>query len=86
MTEPGIGQGAARGPHVQPGGAIAPVTGEHIVGEVAGRSPRAMAVIQEMGLNHCCGAHLTLTQAAASAGVPVEVVLRRLDEVLAGPA
>jgi iron-sulfur cluster repair protein YtfE (RIC family) len=62
------------------------LTGEHTVGEAAGRSPRALAVIQEFGLDHCCGAHLTLTQAAATAGVRVEAVLRRLDDVLAGPA
>jgi iron-sulfur cluster repair protein YtfE (RIC family) len=61
------------------------LTGEHTVGEAARRSPRALAVIQELGLNHCCGAHLTLTQASATAGVPVETVLRRLDDVLAGP-
>lgn len=66
----------------KPGQAL---TGEHTVGEAASRSPRALAVIQELGLNHCCGAHLTLTQASATAGVPVEAVLRRLDDVLAGP-
>jgi iron-sulfur cluster repair protein YtfE (RIC family) len=62
-----------------------PITGDYTVGEAAGRAPGALAVIQELGLNHCCGAHLTLTQAAASAGVPVDLVLRRLNEVLAGP-
>jgi len=67
----------------KPGQAL---TGEHTVGEVASRSPRVLAVIQEFGLNHCCGAHLTLTQASATAGVPIETVLRRLNDVLAGPA
>jgi iron-sulfur cluster repair protein YtfE (RIC family) len=66
----------------KPGQAL---SGEDTVGEVASRSPRALAVIQELGLNHCCGAHLTLTQASATAGVPVEAVLRRLDDVLARP-
>ena len=40
-------------------------------------------VFEALGLNHCCGAHLTLTEAAASAGVPLERVLASLGERLA---
>jgi iron-sulfur cluster repair protein YtfE (RIC family) len=35
--------------------------------------------MKEMGINHCCGAHLTPTEAAASAGVALEALLRALS-------
>jgi iron-sulfur cluster repair protein YtfE (RIC family) len=54
------------------------------VATIAKRSPRALEAMKALGLNHCCGAHLTLVEAAASAGVPLEIVLARLDEALAG--
>ena len=56
------------------------------VQSVSDRSPRALETMKSLGLNHCCGAHLSLEEAAASAGVPVETVLARLDEALAGEA
>jgi iron-sulfur cluster repair protein YtfE (RIC family) len=40
--------------------------------------PGALEVLQRFGLNHCCGAHLSLRESAASAGVPVEDVLEAL--------
>lgn len=54
------------------------------VATVSKQSPRALEVLKELGINHCCGAHLTLVEAAASAGVSLETVLARLDEALAG--
>ena len=45
--------------------------------------PELRPVFEDLGLNHCCGAHLTLTEAAASAGVPLERVLASLRERLA---
>ena len=35
--------------------------------------------MKEMGINHCCGAHLTLREAAASAGVTIEALLEALN-------
>ncbi len=32
-----------------------------------GKTPAALAVPQEMGVNHSCGAHLTLAEAGAPA-------------------
>ena len=32
-------------------------------------------VMKEMGINHCCGAQLTLGEAAAAAGVPLDALL-----------
>jgi uncharacterized protein (DUF2249 family) len=42
--------------------------------------PRALAALQRLGINHCCGAHLTLAEAAAAAGRPLAELLRALDE------
>lgn len=43
--------------------------------EEAKKQPGALAVLERLGLNHCCGAHLSLRESAASAGVRVEDVL-----------
>jgi len=39
------------------------------VGDLVRREPGAREVLQALGINHCCGAHLTLAEAAAAAGV-----------------
>jgi regulator of cell morphogenesis and NO signaling len=64
-------------PAISPGQTVADVTRQH---------PAAQAVMQELGINHCCGAHLTLTEVAASAGVPIETLLHALDSVVEGHA
>jgi iron-sulfur cluster repair protein YtfE (RIC family) len=56
------------------------------VGEVAHHRPGALEVMKEMGINHCCGAQLTLREAAASAGVPLDALLTALNEVAKAPA
>ena len=53
------------------------------VREVLEAHPELRPGFEALGLNHCCGAHLTLTEAAASAGVPLERVLAALGERLA---
>jgi iron-sulfur cluster repair protein YtfE (RIC family) len=53
------------------------ITAETTVEAVKTR-PGALEVLQRFGLNHCCGAHLSLRESAASAGVPVEDVLEAL--------
>jgi hypothetical protein len=55
-----------------------PVSPETTVEAIGRRSPRALAVLRGFGIETCCGGGLTLAQAAASAGVPVETVLRAL--------
>jgi iron-sulfur cluster repair protein YtfE (RIC family) len=52
---------------------------EDTVAAAALRSPHALLVLQRFGIDACCGGHLTLVQAAASAGVPVETVLGALE-------
>ena len=56
-----------------------PITAETTVEETKTR-PGAIEVLQRFGLNHCCGAHLTLRESAASAGVRVEDVLEALAQ------
>jgi iron-sulfur cluster repair protein YtfE (RIC family) len=53
---------------------------DQTVGQVAGRSPRALEVLQRFGINHCCGASLTLAAAAAAAGVDLGALLVALRE------
>jgi len=49
------------------------------VEEIAREHPGAREAMARLGLNHCCGAHLTLAEAAAAAGLPLD----RLIETLA---
>jgi iron-sulfur cluster repair protein YtfE (RIC family) len=51
--------------------------------EEARRAPGTLAVLQRLGVNHCCGAHMTLAEAAAAAGLPVDALLRALSETTA---
>ena len=48
------------------------------VGEVVRRHVGALEILKEMGINHCCGAHLTLREAAAASGVSLDVLLAAL--------
>ncbi|MBI1847768.1 MAG: DUF542 domain-containing protein [Candidatus Rokubacteria bacterium] len=64
---------------------VALFTADDTVAEVARGSAEALEAMKRLGLNHCCGVHLTLAEAAASAGVAVSDVLeavnaRRLTE------
>jgi Domain of Unknown function (DUF542) len=56
---------------------IAPETTIEAIGQ---RSPRALATLRGFGIDTCCGGRLTLAEAAASAGVPVETLLRAVGE------
>jgi iron-sulfur cluster repair protein YtfE (RIC family) len=38
----------------------------------------ALDVLERFGINHCCGAHLPLREAAAAAGSPIDDVLAAL--------
>lgn len=43
------------------------------------RVPGALPVLRELGIDTCCGGSLTLEQAAASAGISAERLLRVLS-------
>jgi regulator of cell morphogenesis and NO signaling len=47
---------------------------------VVKRVPGAVTVLRGLGIDTCCGGNLTLAQAAASAGIPSERILRALSE------
>ena len=60
-------------------GAGAPITADLTVGDVADRHAGTLEIMKEMGINHCCGAQLSLREAAASAGVSLDVLLDALN-------
>jgi regulator of cell morphogenesis and NO signaling len=66
--------------------ARSPVRAEQTVGDVVRDDAGALEVMKKMGINHCCGAQLTLSEAAASAGVPLDTLLAALNEARQAPA
>lgn len=44
------------------------------VGDLVRRQPEVLEILKALGINHCCGAHLTLAEAAAAAGVSLEAL------------
>lgn len=78
--------GCHRDPPADTALVLAPPGPEDIVGEVAHRHPGALATLQAMGINHCCGAHLTLREAAAAAGVSLDGLLAALADTAKTPA
>jgi iron-sulfur cluster repair protein YtfE (RIC family) len=61
---------------------LPPACAEQTVAEVVRERAGALDILKQMGINHCCGANLSLREAAAAAGVPLE----RLMAALAQPA
>lgn len=55
------------------------ITADLTVGDVAHRYTGALDTMKAMGINHCCGASLTLREAAASAGVALDALLDALN-------
>jgi uncharacterized protein (DUF2249 family) len=43
------------------------------------RRPGATEIFERFDIHHCCGAHLSLQEAAAAAGVPMTVLVETLD-------
>lgn len=54
-----------------------PITSERTVEDVS-QVPGALSVLKAKGINHCCGARLTLREAAAAAGTPLGDLLEAL--------
>jgi iron-sulfur cluster repair protein YtfE (RIC family) len=53
--------------------------GHEQVGDVA-RNPGARAVLERFGVNHCCGAGLSLRESAAAAGAELPALLSALEK------
>ena len=51
---------------------------EQTVAEVSG-DPRILEALKTRGIDHCCGTHLSLREAAAAAGVPLADLLATLE-------
>jgi regulator of cell morphogenesis and NO signaling len=79
-------RGTAEGELLATGNPPPAIDAGESAGEVARRSPRALAVLADLGLDHCCGGHLSLAEAAAAAGVPVDAVIEAVARALAEPA
>src|SRR5262245_3332412 len=58
-----------------------PISAQDRVGEVVRDHPAALEVLKEEGINHCCGAQLTLSEAAAATGVDIARLLTVLNAV-----
>jgi regulator of cell morphogenesis and NO signaling len=67
-------------------GAEAAITPDMTVGNVAQQYAGTLGVMKDMGINHCCGAHLSLREAAASTGVSLEALLDALNRPAAAKA
>lgn len=70
------------GTHTEPSGSATRPSAERTVAEVSKR-PGALEVLERLGVNHCCGAHLSLREAAAAAGISLDELLSALDEPVA---
>jgi len=68
------------------GSIASPITAERTVEDVSHHVPGALEVLKGKGINHCCGAHLTLREAAASAGTPLDGLLEALRALERAPA
>lgn len=66
---------------VAPNEERAPVHAERTVREVASQGAGALEIMKKLGINHCCGGHLTLSEAAAAAGVPLAVLMAALNRL-----
>jgi uncharacterized protein DUF542 len=77
------GCGCKHGVTAGPGAAVR-AEGRRVIGpaetveDASRRSPGAAEILRGFGIDTCCGSRLTLSQAAASAGVAVETVLEAL--------
>lgn len=58
--------------------------GDERVGDIA-RDAASLAVLERFGVNHCCGADLSLREGAAAAGVDLAQLLRALEAAAPRP-
>jgi len=56
-----------------------PAISEQLIREIATANPAAARVFEDLGIDYCCGGNRSLRAACASANVPVETVLGRLE-------
>jgi regulator of cell morphogenesis and NO signaling len=54
------------------------ITSERTVADVCRQYPVVVEAFRELGIDLCCGAHLSLAEAAAAAGIPLPALLERV--------
>ena len=59
------------------------VTQDMLVREVAAKWPATLRTLEALGIDYCCGGKLTLAEAAAERGLPVETVTAVLEAAIA---
>src|SRR4029453_9699999 len=52
---------------------------DQTVDDIVRPPPRALELFKRAGITHCCGAHLSLREAAAAAGAPLGALLLALN-------
>jgi hypothetical protein len=70
--------------HSAPVAAAPTLTANDTVAD-ASRRAEGLGALKRLGVNHCCGAHLSLAEAAAAAGVPLDELLAALDAAPLAP-
>ncbi len=61
---------------------IMPITATKTVRELAVEVPNATRVFEKLGIDYCCGGQKPLEEACAGANIPVDEVLRALEQGL----
>jgi regulator of cell morphogenesis and NO signaling len=56
------------------------ITGETKVKEIAVANPRATRILEQAGVDYCCGGNKSLHDACAYAGISMEEIMARLEE------
>ncbi len=56
------------------------ITGETKVKEIAVANPRATRILEQAGVDYCCGGNKSLHDACAHAGISTEEIMARLEE------
>jgi regulator of cell morphogenesis and NO signaling len=58
------------------------LTATKTVGEIAAEAPSTTREFEKLGIDYCCGGNRTLDEACASANIPVDEALARLEKSL----
>jgi hypothetical protein len=74
----GCGCGCGHDANTLTAGAPARAVNADLTVDEIKQRPGALETLQRLGINHCCGGHLTLRAAAAAAGVELQTLLEAL--------
>ena len=63
-----------------------PINTETTVGQLVAHNPAAASILEQAGIDYCCGGHRSLTEACREAKQPVEAVAELLEKASAAGA